>query len=79
MANIAYIAVLTDHQIDDILAHLERSGGLVITGLTGSLDADGIPRSENRLLKTLGLCVTPAKAEALADQPEGWERWEKHC
>jgi hypothetical protein len=48
------LAVLTETQTDAVIAHLEKGGGLVLSGNTGTLDADGMPR-QGRLLDYLGL------------------------
>lgn len=72
------LAVLTDAQADEILAHLDRGGNLVLTGLAGSRDCDGLPRAENSLLRRLGLRLTGMTAGASGKPAYGWEHYETH-
>lgn len=67
------VAVLSDAQIDAILAAVERGVNLVITGNTGSLDEEGEPRAENRLLKALGITLTGTHQGSFMSQSSNWE------
>ncbi len=67
------VAVLSDAQIDAVIAAAQRGTNLVITGNTGSLDAEGEPRSENRLLKTLGITLKGTHQGSFFSQSSNWE------
>lgn len=67
------VAVLSDAQIDAVLAAAARGTNLVITGNTGGLDEEGEPRTENRLLKALGITLTGSHQGSFMSQSSNWE------
>ncbi len=71
------VAILKDEARAAVLAHVRRGGGLVITGETDTLDADGRPRLGG-LWKELGVSFTGESIGPGSGVGAGWEEFGAH-
>jgi hypothetical protein len=67
------VAILSDSQIDDICAFIEGGGNIVITGITGTLDGDGLPAKASKLWEMLNIEFTGETEGEFRSQPSDWE------
>jgi len=75
---LADMAILSDEQIDEVCAFVNRGGNLVMTGITATLDQDGNPSGNDKLWKLLGLKPTGKKTGAFGKVNANWEHYSAH-
>lgn len=72
------LAILTEKQLDDICAFVKQGGGLVFTGLSTCLNADGERAEDDRLWKLTGLKQNGEHIGVFGKIDPDWERADAH-
>jgi len=67
------IAVMSDQEIDMVCNFVSKGGNIVVTGITATLDNDGIPSANDKLWKLLGLSLTGETKGAFRQTSSSWE------
>ena len=72
------IAVMSDKEIDAVCDFINRGGNIVVTGITATLDADGLPSDNDKLWKQLGLTFTGEEKGVFGNTSSSWENYSAH-
>lgn len=67
------VAVLSPEQEEAVCRFVEIGKNLVVTGITGTLDAEGEPAKPGRLWSLLGIRFTGKTEGSFDEQPSTWE------
>ena len=72
------IAVLSDEEIDAVCSFVNNGGNIVVSGITATLDADGLPSGNRKLWNLLGLRLTGEKKGVFGNTSSSWENYAAH-
>ncbi len=71
------MAVMSEKQQEAVIQFVENGGGLVFSGITGTLNEDGEP-NDNLFLSHFGLRLTGKTYGEFTEQPAGWDNMQVH-
>ena len=72
------MAVMSVKQREAVMAFVESGGGLVFSGITGTLDEDGEPDADSRFFEHFGLRLTGKTYGEFTGQPAGGDNMQVH-
>jgi len=67
------IAVMSDEEIDMVCDFVNKGGNIIVTGITATLDKDGLPSGNNKLWNLLGLIRTDETKGIFGTFSSSWE------
>ncbi len=72
------IAVMTDDEIEAVCDFVNNGGNIIVTGITATLDKDGVPSGNDKLWKLLGLSFTGETKGIFGTASSNWEAYASH-